>query len=110
MDIRTTVEKRSSAIKITVEEDGKTVGRVYLYFIFNDLHEKPYGLMEDLFVDEARRGQGIGTKLITTLIEEAKRLGCYKLVGQSRHSRPEVHALYERYGFQNHGLNFRMDF
>ena len=102
-------EKPSKMIKIEMVEGDKVLGRTSLFLIFNDLHPEPYGLMEDVFVDESLRGQGIGSQLVKIVIEEAKKLGCRKLIAQSRHSKVEVHRLYEKLGFKNHGLNFRMD-
>ncbi len=99
----------STGIKITLERDGQQIGRVYLYLIYNDLHKEPYGLMEDLYIETAHRGKGYASMLITALIEEAKKQGCYKLIGQSRYGKDEIHAMYEKKGFQNHGYNFRMD-
>lgn len=97
------------AMQFTAEEEGKIVGRAYLYLIYNSQHEEPYGLLEDVFVDEAFRGAGIGTELVKVVIEEAKARKCYKLIGTSRHSRKEVHEWYKRLGFQEFGLEFRMD-
>ena len=102
-------EIASRAIKLFVENEGKEVARASLYFIKNDLHEEPYGILEDVFVDESLRGQGIGTNLVNKIIETAKGNKCYKLLATSRHERPKVHALYERLGFKNHGIEFRMD-
>jgi GNAT superfamily N-acetyltransferase len=103
-------EIQSQAVKFFVEQDGKEVGRAFLYLIKNDLHPEPYGLMEDVFIDESLRGQGLGTELVKALIVKAKELGCYKLIATSRHERAKVHELYERLGFRNHGLEFRIDF
>lgn len=110
MEIKKNIENKSYAVKFTVEENGKIIGRAYLYIIYNDLHEEPYGLLEDVFIEEEFRGSGLGTKLVNSVIEEAKKIGCSKLIGQSRHERTKVHAWYEKFGFKNHGLNFRMDF
>ena|SRR3989344_4034229 len=104
-----TGQKESRAIKISVMEDGKVIGRAFLYLIFNNLHKEPYGLMEDVFVDEKYRGKGIGTKIVEALIAEAKKQGCYKLIGTSRFSNERAHGLYERLGFTKHGFEFRMD-
>lgn len=101
--------KTSKAIKIEILEGKKSVARAYLYLIKNDLNKKPYGLMEDVFVDESLRGQGIGSKLILEVVKEAKK-NCYKLIATSRFSRPKVHKLYHRFGFKKHGVEFRMDF
>jgi len=103
-------EIQTKAIKYTIEEDGNVVGRVSLFFIVNDLHEEPYGLIEDVFVDDTQRGKGIGTKLIQHVIDEAKKHGCRKLIAQSRYGKNGIHLLYERLGFTDHGKNFRMDF
>lgn len=96
-------------IKITAEDNGKVVGRAYLYFLKNDLHEEPHGFLEDVFVEAEYRSHGIGTQLINRAIEEAKKLGCYKLVGNSRTSNEMAHKFYERLGFKKHGYEFRMD-
>lgn len=109
-----TIEKQSmdpcTVIRF-VERDGDVdVGHVFLYLISNNLHDTPYGYVEDLFVGEGFRGKGVGTTLIQAVIEEAKARKCYKLVGTSRHERPEIHEWYERLGFKNHGVEFRMDF
>ncbi len=101
--------KKTIFFKITVQHGTDIIARVYLYIIKNDLHKEPYGLMEDVFVEPEHRGKGIGKQLIARVIEEAKKQGCYKLVAQSRHEKLEVHALYEKFGFRNHGINFRMD-
>lgn len=102
--------KKCEGIKFYAEKDGKEIARATLYVMSNDLHNEPFGLLEDVFVDETLRGQGIGTELVKKIIEEAKNQKCYKLVATSRHSREKVHELYERLGFKNHGLEFRMDF
>jgi GNAT superfamily N-acetyltransferase len=100
---------RSFAIKLTAQDGDATVGRAYLYLIYNDLHEEPYGLLEDVFVEESHRGKGLGTDLINRVIAEAKEQGCYKLVGTSRESRPEVHKMYEGLGFDKYGFAFRLN-
>ena len=104
------VIKQSRAIKFEVRQGDKTIGRVYLYIIKNDLHKQPYGLVEDLFVDETMRGQGVGRMLLEAAIAEAKKRKLYKLVITSRMARTEVHGFYERHGFKKYGWEFRMDF
>jgi len=104
-------KKQSEMIKIVIEDDdGKFIGRVSLFLIFNDLHKQPYGLLEDVFVEEEFRSDGYGTKLLKEAIEVAKEKGCYKLIGQSRHFKQKVHDFYLKLGFKDWGKNFRMDF
>ncbi len=101
--------KQSRVIKITAEEGGKVLGRASLYLIYNDLHSEPYGLLEDVFVEETERGQGLGTALTKMIIDEAKAQGCKKLIANSRYSRPEVHKMYEKIGFKDYGKEFKME-
>ena len=108
MEVRSK-EINSTGVKLFFEKDGKEIARGYLYLLNNDLHSQPYGFMEDVFVVEEFRGQGYGTKIIKSIIEEAKKLGCYKLLGTSRHGREKVHEFYKSFGFYDRGIEFRMD-
>lgn len=74
----------------------------------NNLKKGPFGLLEDVFVDEELRGQGIGTKIINDVIAQAKKIGCYKIVATSRFERENVHKLYEKLGFEKFGIEFKM--
>jgi GNAT superfamily N-acetyltransferase len=96
-------------IRFCIRRNGAEVARAYLYVLSNDLHEAPFGLMEDVFVDESRRGAGLGTRLVGEVIAAAKESGCYKLIATSRDARPRVHELYRKLGFSDHGREFRMD-
>jgi GNAT superfamily N-acetyltransferase len=89
--------------------EGKIIGRAFLFLVYNDLHPKPYGLLEDVFVEEKYRGKGIGKELVKKVIEKAKELGCYKLIATSRFERENVHQLYENLGFKKWGYEFRID-
>lgn len=101
--------KPTEAFKLEAMDNEKQVGWVYLYIIKNDLHEKPYGLMENLYINEDCRGKGMGGGLVDALIDLAKKQGCYKLIGTSRESNQVAHKLYEKKGFRKHGVEFRMD-
>ncbi len=96
-------------LKFFAEINKKEVGRAYLYILHNDLHKQPFGFLEDVYVDENFRGKGIGTAIINEVIKETKKQKCYKIVATSRHSRPKVHKLYQGFGFENWGLEFRLN-
>lgn len=97
-------------IKFYIQEDGKEVGRATLYVLHNDLHEEPFGFLEDVYVAESQRGKGLGTRIVKKVIEKAEELGCYKLICTSRYEKPRVHKLYEKIGFKDHGKEFKIDF
>jgi GNAT superfamily N-acetyltransferase len=96
-------------IKIYVEENGREIGRCFIYLIKNDLHKEPYALLEDVYVDENFRGKGIGTELVKKAIELARKLNCYKIIATSRFERENVHEFYQKLGFEKFGYEFRMD-
>ncbi len=99
----------AEGIRFSLTDGAKEVGRAYLYVMRNDLHLAPFGLLEDVYVDESQRGSGLGTKLVEEVVAAAREAGCYKLIATSRTSRPKVHELYRRLGFEDRGIEFRMD-
>ena len=109
MDYKKNKLTNAYAIKITAEDHGQTIGRLFLYVLTNDLHKEPFGFLEDVFVEEAYRKHGIGSELVKMAIEEAKAQGCYKLIGNSRTFAGAVHKFYEKLGFKKWGYEFRME-
>ncbi|MDP2736411.1 MAG: GNAT family N-acetyltransferase [bacterium] len=107
MDIKQKIIKANGII-LFIEDGGKEIAHAYLYILKN-IHDQPFGFMEDIFVDESFRNKGLGTKLIEELIKAAKQNNCYKLIGNSRQERVNVHSLYMRLGFKDWGKEFRMD-
>lgn len=101
--------QESKAVRICTLEDGKEVGHAYLYLVKNDLNERPYGLLEDLFVEEHARGNGFAKELVEEILEAAKRENCYKVIATSRFSREHVHKMYEKAGFVEHGKEYRLN-
>ena len=92
--------------------DGVEVARAYLYVLTNDLHDTPFGLLEDVYVESSCRGTGVGRELLANVLERAKSEKCYKLIATSRNdgTRQMVHDWYIRLGFRDYGTEFRMDF
>jgi GNAT superfamily N-acetyltransferase len=99
----------ANGIILFIEDGGKEVAHAYLYILKN-IHDQPFGFMEDVFVNENFRSKGLGTKLIEELIKAAKQNDCYKLIGTSRYERLKVHELYSKLGFKDWGKEFRIDF
>lgn len=100
---------QAHGFRFSVEHDDREVAHAYLYIMSNEAQPVPFGLMDDVIVDVSVRGQGIGTELVDAVIEAAKAEHCYKLLGISRDSRPEIDELYRRRGFFERGTEFRID-
>ena len=100
---------KAEGIRLSIEENGSEVAHAFIYVMHNDLHDQPFGFMEDVFVNENYRGKGYGTELVKEIIKFACELNCYKLIATSRTARPKVHDLYKRLGFVEHGIEFRIN-
>ena len=68
----------------------------------------PTGLrawIEDVIVDEAVNGQGIGRQLTEAMLAHAREQGCVTVDLTSRPSRAAANHLYEKVGFQRRETN-----
>jgi ribosomal protein S18 acetylase RimI-like enzyme len=69
----------------------------------------PSAIIEDVAVDPAHQGQGIGREMMRKALELAAENGCYKAALSSNLRRERAHAFYESLGFERHGYSFRID-
>ena len=66
--------------------------------------------VEDVIVDEAARGQGVGEALTLAMIDAAREQGCTTFELTSRPSREAANRLYQRIGFTPRETNvYRYD-
>ena len=105
------VSVTANGYRFSVTRRGNEVGHAYLYLLKNDLHIRPFGFLEDVYVDSNYRGEGIAKELLEAVLDEAQKR-CYKLIATSRNcgTRQVVHKWYIRLGFKNYGTEFRMNF
>jgi GNAT superfamily N-acetyltransferase len=82
--------------RITINEDKKEIGHVYIYII-GDISKqgKKYALLDHMAVDDAYRDKGYGKE------------NCYKIVLYSRKENHNAHAFYIKRGFVFWGFEFR---
>jgi ribosomal protein S18 acetylase RimI-like enzyme len=83
--------------------DGRILGSLTLAF-----YRIPTGLkawIEDVVVDEAARGRGVGAELNLAALTEAKARGAKDVSLTSRPSREAANRLYQRLGFQPRDTN-----
>ena len=97
--------------RVLLAVEGEKVVGTFVLVILEMLGARcaPEAIVEDLVVDRAARGKGIGRRMMAFAMEEAARTGCYKLVLSSNLARNGAHAFYESLGFRRHGLSFRVD-
>ena len=86
---------------------GKIAGMATLYVLPGLAHGgKPFGLVEDVVVDEDARGLGLGRELMEHVEALAREKGCYKLAFTSNRRRVAAHGFYEHLGFDPSHLGF----
>jgi glucosamine-phosphate N-acetyltransferase len=88
------------------EADGKIVGFCSLTIMSTLWQEGYIGYINEMIVDQNFRGQGIGTYLLTTVIEVAKKKDCRAIELASAFHRNEAHGFYEGIGFTKGAYNF----
>ena len=69
----------------------------------------PSAIVEDVVVDPALQGHGVGRAMMQFALEQARQKHCYKLMLSSNAKRREAHAFYESLGFERHGFSFRVE-
>lgn len=92
------------------EIDGAVAGTFALLIMDNLGHRgAPSGVIEDVAVDPARQGSGIGRAMMAHALRECRKRGCYKVALSSNLKRRSAHAFYEAIGFERHGYSFLVE-
>ena len=84
-------------------QGGQAVGVAICFVGFSTFRALPLLNVHDLAVHRDFRGQGIGTRLLDALEQEAIRLGCCRLTLEVQHKNANARRLYERVGFDSGG-------
>lgn len=83
---------------LLAEMDGRPVGLALWFLTFSTWTGRPSLYLEDLFVDEAARGQGVARALFRRLAQEAKARNCARIDWAVLDWNTEAMAFYERLG------------
>jgi len=82
----------------TAKDGERIVGMATLAIVV--IPESPRAQIEDVVVDEQYRGQGLGERLSTKLIERAREKKIPTITLSSRADRVAANKLYQKLGFQ----------
>ena len=80
------------------ELDGQVVGLALWFMTYSTWTGRPSLYLEDLFVDDAARGQGVARALMTRLAQEAKARDCARMDWAVLDWNVDAMAFYERIG------------
>ena len=84
---------------LVLREDGNIVGMVNLMFTVSTACGGRVALLEDMIIDPARRGDGLGGKLLDAAIELARDEGCLRITLLTDRANDAAIRFYQRRGF-----------
>lgn len=100
---RTTFEKiiaDPSLYLLVVEIDGEVVATTYLNVVPNlSRSVAPYAVVENVVVESALRGNGVGKQIMAATLQVAWDAGCYKAMLMTGSKRPSTLGFYRACGF-----------
>ena len=101
------LDPASSIKTIVAEADGGGVVGIANYLLHeNTWSVAPICCLEDLFVDPAWRGRGIGRQLIDWLVDETRRRGWGSLYWHTHQDNRQARALYDQYTLHSGFLRY----
>jgi ribosomal-protein-alanine N-acetyltransferase len=93
--------ENSFALYLVGKLDGKVVGYGGLWVIINEAH------ITNIAVHPEFRGRCFGERLLTEMIEGARRRRCDRMTLEVRASNTVAQGLYRKFGFAKQGLRHR---
>ena len=81
---------------VVAEKEGQLVGLVHYLFHRSTIYIEPICYLQDLFTNEAMRGQGVGRALIEAVYEQARTAGCPRVYWQTHESNLTAMKLYDK--------------
>jgi len=102
-ELRALVESDASVLLMAVDDDGRFVGTLTLVLFRIPTAQRAW--IEDVIVDEAVGGRGIGKALTRAAIERARAAGCKTVDLTSRPSREVANGMYQSLGFEQRETN-----
>ena len=95
---------------ICAEVNGNLIGFCAYGIVNNFWQEGQIAYVYAMIVDEDQRGKGIGSELLKTACDYAKKCGCKKIELDSGFQREKAHKFYtEKMGFEKRAFLFSKD-
>lgn len=97
----------SDMVGIGVVQEEQLLGFAHLVFHPNTWSSKPCCYLEDLCVDSAWRGQGLGRRLIETVIEVAQERQCCRVYWVTHRDNTVAQQLYNQVAEQTPFVQYK---
>jgi GNAT superfamily N-acetyltransferase len=96
------IEDRALGRILTARLDGELVGVAVISFLWTLEHGGAAAWLDEVYVEPARRRDGIGRKLVEAAMQVARDSGCIALDLEVDAGHEAAERLYERMGFRRH--------
>jgi len=97
------VRSPATDLFLVTDDDGSVLGTATLVTFLIPTGRRAW--IEDVVVDDAARGRGVGGALTRAMVDRAEELGCTTVDLTSRPSREAANRLYQREGFEPRDTN-----
>jgi ribosomal protein S18 acetylase RimI-like enzyme len=84
---------------VVVERDGMIRGMIVTLYTISTALGAKVGLLEDVVIDKACRGESLGKKLLAFALETARAHGCQRMTLLTDPENLKAHKLYRDFGF-----------
>lgn len=91
---------------IAISEIGEPMGFVQQRYRYSLWSGRAEAYLEDIFVVEHARGEGVGSRLLELAVTSAVARDCAVISLYTNSNNAESIALYERFGFKSHTRRF----
>jgi GNAT superfamily N-acetyltransferase len=102
--------ERDANHRLLVLCEGENVVATASFFVVPNISYggRPHAIIENVVVDAAERGRGLGAALVQHCIELAREAGCTRLSLSTDARRADAHRFYERLGFVASHRGYRL--
>lgn len=82
-----------------LSDGDRYVGFSTCFFITSTFKVKPYLYVHDLYVEESSEDKGLGTHLLSAIVDYARQQGCCKVTLEVRSDNARAMHVYQKLGF-----------
>jgi GNAT superfamily N-acetyltransferase len=94
---------------LVARKQRKIIGMINMLLTISTALGSRVVILEDMVVLPNERGSGVGSRLLTAAIENAREQGCKRITLLTDSNNKLVHQFYEKHGFtQSQMLTFRL--
>ncbi len=108
MAMETVISNERVGLVWLIKSSGEDVGYIVLTLHYRLESRGTCANLDELFINEANRGQGIGRKAMEFLEDTCKERGVEALQLEVKKDNPEAASLYEKVGFEKLDRDFML--